>query len=149
MSTKAIAILVVTSIIGLGAVLFIISSDSSSNSEEAGNQANSQSSQKDVQNEDSLEEASDAAKFYEKSEVALHNTERDCWTIISNSVYDITTYIARHSGGDEILRACGVDSTTMFESRETESGEEIGSGEPHSSNAERQLEQLKIGELAQ
>lgn len=91
----------------------------------------------------------DATKTYTKDEVAAHNKESDCWTIISGSVYNITSYIPRHPGGDEILRACGTDATTLFESRTTESGEQVGSGTAHSSSAASQLASLKIGSLAQ
>lgn len=84
---------------------------------------------------------------FTEAEVASHNTESDCWTIINSSVYDITEYVSRHPGGDEILRACGTDATTLFETRTTEEGEEVGSGEPHSQSAHSQLETLKIGKL--
>jgi len=80
-------------------------------------------------------------------EVMKHNSKADCWTIISGSVYDITSYIPRHPGGDEILRACGEDATTLFTQRQTRDGEPVGSGSPHSSNAQDLLNKLKIGTL--
>lgn len=86
---------------------------------------------------------------YTKVQVATHNTESDCWTIISGSVYDITSYVPRHPGGAEILRACGTDGTSLFTQRTTSDGQAVGSGEPHSSNAEGQLARLKIGTLSQ
>lgn len=88
-------------------------------------------------------------EIYAVAEVADHNSEDDCWTIVSGSVYDITSYVSRHPGGDEILRACGEDATTMFTQREDASGDAIGSGTPHSSSAAGQLEQFKIGIVAQ
>lgn len=86
---------------------------------------------------------------YTKEQVSAHKTKSDCWTIINDSVYNITSYIPRHPGGDEILRACGADATTLFTQRETTDGEEIGSGTPHSSTASAELARLKIGELAE
>lgn len=83
-----------------------------------------------------------------KAEVEKHNSASDCWTIIDGSVYDITTYVPRHPGGDEILRACGADGSTLFNQRQTTSGESVGSGSPHSSSAESQLEKFKLGKLA-
>lgn len=80
-------------------------------------------------------------------EVAAHSTEGDCWTIIDGRVYDITSYIARHPGGDEILRACGADASSFFNERKDESGNEVGSGTPHSLSAQRQLVDLQIGTL--
>ena len=81
--------------------------------------------------------------------VAQHASESDCWTIINGNVYDITQYIPRHPGGDDVLLACGKDGTTLFTQRETESGEAIGSGTPHNSGAQAQLEQFIIGTLQQ
>ncbi len=85
---------------------------------------------------------------YTLEDVKIHDSKSSCWTIISGSVYDITSYIPRHPGGEEILRACGTDATSLFTMRRTSDGESVGSGSPHSPNAEEQLEKLKIGELA-
>lgn len=88
-------------------------------------------------------------EVYAAAEVADHNSASDCWTVINGSVYDITSYIPRHPGGDEILRACGADGTTLFTQREEVSGDVVGSGTPHSSSAASQLESLKIGTVSQ
>ena len=84
-----------------------------------------------------------------KAEVAKHSSASDCWTIIDGVVYDITPYVSRHPGGDEILRACGGDGSTLFNQRQTASGEAVGSGTSHSSTAQSQLAQFSLGELAQ
>ena len=86
---------------------------------------------------------------YTAADVAKHNSKADCWTIISGSVYNLTDFIPQHPGGEEILRACGVDATTLFTTRHTEDGEAVGSGTPHDSEATRELAELKIGELQQ
>lgn len=88
------------------------------------------------------------AKTFTLNEVASHNSRTDCWTIISGQVYELTDFINHHSGGDEVLRACGTDATTLFTSRTTEDGQSIGSGTPHSQAAQEQLDQLKLGTLA-
>ena len=88
-------------------------------------------------------------QVYTLAEVQQHNTQEDCWTIISGSVYDLTSYVTRHPGGDDILRACGQDGTSLFTQRTDESGNEVGSGTPHSTSAASQLNQLKIGSLSQ
>lgn len=87
----------------------------------------------------------DQAKVYTLSEVARHASRNDCWAIISSDVYDLTEFINRHPGGDEILRACGTDATTLFNSRQTQDGQSVGSGIPHSRAAVEQLAKLKIG----
>ena len=88
------------------------------------------------------------AKTFTLNEVASHNSRTDCWTIISGQVYELTDFINRHPGGDEVLRACGTDATTLFTSRTTKDGQSIGSGTPHSQAAQEQLDQLKLGTLA-
>ena len=80
-------------------------------------------------------------------EVAQRNTEAECWTIIDGVVYDITEYVARHPGGDKILLACGGDGSTLFNQRQTEDGEQVGSGTPHSSRAAGQLADYRIGTI--
>lgn len=90
-------------------------------------------------------QTSDQAKAYTLSEVAQHASKDDCWAIISGDVYDLTEFINRHPGGDEILRACGTDATTLFNSRQTQDGQSVGSGTPHSQAAIEQLAKLKIG----
>ena len=63
-------------------------------------------------------------------------------------MYDLTDYVIRHPGGNEILRACGTDATSLFNSRQSADGRErVGSGTPHSQAAAEQLARLKIGTL--
>ncbi|KAH9801028.1 cytochrome B5-like protein [Citrus sinensis] len=55
-----------------------------------------------------------ASKIYSKDEVTLHNKRDDCWIIIKNKVYDVTSYVEEHPGGDAILAHAGDDSTEGF-----------------------------------
>ena len=80
-------------------------------------------------------------------EVARHSSKEDCWTVISGEVYNLTDFISRHPGGDEILRACGMDATELFASRRTEGGRPAGTGTPHSQTAHDQLAGLRIGTI--
>lgn len=55
---------------------------------------------------------------YSLSDVAGHNLESDCWTVVSGKVYNITPYVNSHPGGKEkILKGCGVDSTDIFNAK--------------------------------
>ncbi|MBA0748501.1 hypothetical protein Gogos_005312 [Gossypium gossypioides] len=51
---------------------------------------------------------------YSKTEVMLHNKRTDCWIIIKDKVYDVTSYVEEHPGGDAILAHAGDDSTEGF-----------------------------------
>ncbi|CAI9759017.1 unnamed protein product [Fraxinus pennsylvanica] len=55
-----------------------------------------------------------AAKAYTKAEVSSHNKRTDCWIIIKDKVYDVTSYVEEHPGGDAILAHAGDDSTKGF-----------------------------------
>ncbi|KAE8710501.1 Cytochrome B5-like protein [Hibiscus syriacus] len=55
-----------------------------------------------------------AFKSYSKSEVMLHNKRTDCWVILKDKVYDVTSYVEEHPGGDAILAHAGDDSTEGF-----------------------------------
>jgi cytochrome b involved in lipid metabolism len=51
-------------------------------------------------------------------EVARHNTRDDLWLILrlrgQSKVYDVTSYVDEHPGGDAILSNAGGDSTEAF-----------------------------------
>jgi cytochrome b involved in lipid metabolism len=50
--------------------------------------------------------------------VATHNTNKNCWIIISSKVYNVTDYIPFHPGGMKvIIDVCGQDATTAFTNR--------------------------------
>ncbi|KAI3447036.1 hypothetical protein Pfo_003701 [Paulownia fortunei] len=58
--------------------------------------------------------SAEASKAYTKAEVSLHNKRTDCWIIIKEKVYDVTSYVEEHPGGDAILAHAGDDSTEGF-----------------------------------
>jgi len=47
-------------------------------------------------------------------EVAQHNSELDCWTVVDGRVYNIAPFISQHPGGRKIMRAAGIDGTEIF-----------------------------------
>ncbi len=74
------------------------------------------------------------------SEVATHNTLQNCWMIISNNVYNITSYVYQHPGGSSILaQYCGREATTAFQTQ--------GGRGSHSNNASNLLNNFLIGTL--
>jgi len=49
------------------------------------------------------------------SEVAKHNSRTSCWSAINGSVYDLTSWIPNHPGGEQnILKICGLDGSTTY-----------------------------------
>jgi cytochrome b involved in lipid metabolism len=72
-------------------------------------------------------------------EVSKHADQNSCWMVIDNNVYDVTSYVSQHPGGDMILSGCGKDATSMFNNRP--------GGGSHSSRASNILTGLQIGVL--
>lgn len=88
-----------------------------------------------VQQEAPRETTATNTQSYTATEVSTHATKDDCWLILDGGVYDVTSFIPRHPGGDKILRWCGKDATQMFAK--------------HPDSAKAMKEQFKIGELTQ
>ena len=142
MSTKVVFAGIAITVVAIGGFL-LLSSDNTSDS------ADTQNTQPSAPAETAQPTSDTGAtdQLLKLEEVAAHNTEDDCWTIVDGTVYDITSYVPRHPGGDEILLACGTDGTSLFTMRTTESGDTVGSGTPHSASATNQLASFKIGIL--
>ncbi|WCJ42575.1 cytochrome B5-like protein [Euphorbia peplus] len=75
------------------------------------------------------------SQVYSKAEVSLHNKRTDCWVIIKEKVYDVTSYVEEHPGGDAILNNAGDDSTEGFY------------GPQHASRVFDMIDDFYIGEL--
>lgn len=74
------------------------------------------------------------AKTYSLQDVAQHKDASSCWTVVSGKVYDVTSWIARHPGGERaILSMCGRDATSAF------SGQHGGQARPESELASYQI----------
>ncbi|RYR06290.1 hypothetical protein Ahy_B06g086045 isoform A [Arachis hypogaea] len=56
-----------------------------------------------------------ASKSYTKSEVSTHNKRTDCWIIIKNKVYDVTSYVEEHPGATpkSVLELMNVKDLTL------------------------------------
>merc|ERR1711959_610779 len=50
------------------------------------------------------------------ADVAKHSTDKDCWVIIGDDVYDVTAFLADHPGGKKaIMLFAGKDATEEFD----------------------------------
>ena len=76
-------------------------------------------------------------KTYSFEEVQTHNSKQSCWSAIRGKVYDLTSWISNHPGGEKaILRICGKDGTEAFVNQHG------GKNKP-----EKALSQFEIGEI--
>eukprot|EP00695_Tsukubamonas_globosa_P001120 TRINITY_DN2068_c0_g1_i1.p2 TRINITY_DN2068_c0_g1~~TRINITY_DN2068_c0_g1_i1.p2 ORF type:complete len:130 (+),score=38.53 TRINITY_DN2068_c0_g1_i1:82-471(+) len=74
-------------------------------------------------------------KEYTYDEVSKHNKKSDLWLVIDGKVYDFTSMIDLHPGGDAILRDAGADATQGFH------------GPHHPGRAHEMLEDYIIGSV--
>ena len=79
------------------------------------------------------------AQTYTLADVTKHATQADCWTTVNGSVYNVTSWIAKHPGGAQaIIGLCGIDGSDAF------NGQHGGQRRPAN-----ELASFKIGTLAQ
>lgn len=88
------------------------------------------------QNQKVLGEAVETS--YAIIDVNLHFSADDCWTVIDDSVYDLTKFFSNHPGGEKILMACGKNATDFFNGTNP-------LGRMHSEIAKNILSGMKIG----
>ncbi|XP_013192281.1 cytochrome b5-like [Amyelois transitella] len=70
------------------------------------------------------------------TEVKKHKSRKSTWIILHNEVYDVTSFLSEHPGGeDSLLDVAGKDGTLAFE--------DVG----HSEDARQMLKKYKIGKL--
>jgi cytochrome b involved in lipid metabolism len=71
------------------------------------------------------------------TEVKAHSSAASCYTVVHGVVYDVSSWIGKHPGGQGAIKGmCGVDATSSFD------GQHGGSARPES-----ELAQFKIGTL--
>lgn len=85
--------------------------------------------------------ANPTLKFYTFKEVAEHGNGKNgnaVWIIYKYSVYDCTSYLEKHPGGENMIRDyAGRDCTKDFEAA------------GHSMDAMKELRLLKVGEIVE
>ncbi|KAH7681186.1 Cytochrome b5-like heme/steroid binding domain-containing protein [Dioscorea alata] len=72
---------------------------------------------------------------YSHSEISLHTSKKDCWLVIHGKVYDVTTFLEDHPGGEDVLLHASASGDA------TQSFEDVG----HSSAATSLMEGYLIG----
>jgi cytochrome b involved in lipid metabolism len=76
-------------------------------------------------------------------EVAKHNSNKSCYMVIEDVVYDATPIMKEHASKHEydLTKWCGKEATKGW-------AEKDGKGRPHSRKAGIQLKPLRVGTLA-
>lgn len=78
-------------------------------------------------------------KTFTMADVALHADTTSCYSVVNDSVYDLTTWIQKHPGGESAIKGiCGKDGSDGF------NGKHGGKPQPEST-----LAIYKIGVLVQ
>jgi cytochrome b involved in lipid metabolism len=73
-------------------------------------------------------------------EISKHNSINDCWLLINNKVYDVTSFVSSHPGGpDTIALHCGQEATQAYNTKDI--------GRPHSNQATNMLQNYYVGDL--
>ncbi|KAL6107273.1 fa2h [Pungitius sinensis] len=81
---------------------------------------------------------STSPRLLAEKEVARHCTQDSCWVLLGTRVYDVTSFLRMHPGGEALLlQRSGKDVSPEME----------GAPHRHSENARRWMEQYYIGEL--
>ncbi|KAG9474984.1 cytochrome b5 type B [Eleutherodactylus coqui] len=76
------------------------------------------------------------ATYYTLEDVRKKNSPKELWLVIHGRVYDITSFVEEHPGGEEVLfEQAGADATESFE--------DVG----HSVDAREMLKQYYVGDL--
>ncbi|CAN9507077.1 unnamed protein product [Ophioblennius macclurei] len=101
-----------------------------------GEENNDKSLKTDAGAEGNGETVDSGVKYYTLEDIQAHNMSNDTWLIIHDKVYDITSFLEEHPGGEEVLlEQAGADASESFE--------DVG----HSMDAREMLEQYYVGEV--
>lgn len=83
------------------------------------------------------------------NELSKHNSQSDCWLLISGKVYDITSFFGSHPGGNGTMAAtCGTDATDAYMTKDPYASSS-SSRSAHSSRAKSMLASYYLGDLGQ
>ncbi|KAG5268908.1 hypothetical protein AALO_G00217790 [Alosa alosa] len=75
-------------------------------------------------------------RYYRLTDVEQRNSFKSTWIIINHNIYDVTTFLEEHPGGEEVLREQGGGDAT-------ESFEDVG----HSTDAREMAKSMIVGQL--
>lgn len=83
--------------------------------------------------------AQSQTQTFTNADVAAHASSNDCYMIVENNVYNLTSYLSEHPS--DITMYCGKDATVAFTTKN-------GKG-PHSAKDEEKLNTMLVGKVTQ
>ncbi|KAK3878865.1 hypothetical protein Pcinc_016525 [Petrolisthes cinctipes] len=87
---------------------------------------------------DSSKSREGVPKVFGLKEVSKHSSSDSSWIVIQDNVYDVTKFLNKHPGGEDVLlEQAGMDATESFHI--------VG----HSMDAQEMMEEYWIGELSE
>jgi cytochrome b involved in lipid metabolism len=121
-STPLVLILVILILLAgsyLAYSLYSTNQTDETNTSDLANQISQESDMSQVEEPDEVTSPTDentkSGQRYTLAQVAENNNKDSCWTIIDGNVYDITSYIPNHPGGEsDIVKICGKDGSQLF-----------------------------------
>lgn len=91
---------------------------------------------------DQTTSGSDLISVVTAEQLVEHDAENDCWVVVENKVYDVTSYLSNHPGGpQQIIPLCGKDATVAFTTKNKPEPQS------HSDQSRDNLEKYYVGEL--
>jgi hypothetical protein len=76
------------------------------------------------------------------AEISKHSSVNDCWLLINNKIYNVSSYLSVHPGGvGTISSYCGKEASQAFATKDI--------GRPHSGYASQLLNNYYLGDLNQ
>ncbi|XP_078396184.1 cytochrome b5 [Cetorhinus maximus] len=83
-----------------------------------------------------MAENKEEVKYYRLEELKRHSSGSSAWISIHNKIYDVTTFLEEHPGGEEVLKEqAGGNASEAFD--------DVG----HSTDAREMTKKYLIGEL--
>ena len=113
MSKKKIAISIGILLVILVLILVFFQKKDFNYHNENNNRINTENN--NINSNNSTTSSTTIKNIYTLKDVSEHKNPENCWTIIDGQVYNLTSWIARHPGGDKaILSTCGIDASQAF-----------------------------------
>lgn len=81
------------------------------------------------------------------TEVAEHAKTTNCWTIVGDKIYNLTSVIKANPGIPELEQSCGKDGTANISGKSFKTGAKDAEGKAAAQSAADMLSKLQVGRL--